>query len=418
MRLASPLALSLLAGTLSHALPPAQDKPTSTVSAAPSSVTFTAASTDTAVAADQLDQLSNFAQEQTNSTLSTNSKKRKGCSLSNVAVRREYSSLSKKERKSYTDAVLCLQKKRTKTPASLIPGSRSRFDDWVGTHLNQTLTIHYTGTFLAWHRYFIWQYEQALRNECGYTGYQPYWNWAKTAITGLENSPMLDGSDHSMSGNGEFIPGRGNVILGGNGLPEIAIPAGSGGGCVTSGPFKDMKVNLGPIALGLTNGSTVSNGDGLAYNPRCLKRDLTDYSNKKWANATSIVSLIVGNEDIESFQMQMQGVPGSGNIGVHGGGHYSIGGDPGRDLFISPGDPLFYLHHGMIDRAWWIWQQLDRKTRTSEKGISGTNTFLNTPPSANTTLDTLIDLGYSAGPPVTMNDLMSTTEGPMCYMYL
>lgn len=131
---------------------------------------------------------------------------------------------------------------------------------------------------------------------------------------------MLDGSAYSMSGNGEFIPGRGNVILGGNGLPEIPIPPGSGGGCVTSGPFKDMTVNLGPVALGLTNGSTISNGDGLSYNPRCLKRDLTDYTNKRWANATGVVSLILGNNNINDFQMAMQGVPGSGNIGVHGGG--------------------------------------------------------------------------------------------------
>jgi hypothetical protein len=87
-----------------------------------------------------------------------------------------------------------------------------------------------------------------------------------------------------------------------------------------SRPFKDMKVNLGPVALGLTNGSTVSNGDGLGYNPRCLQRDLTDYSNKRWANATSIVDLILRHKDIESFQMEMQGVPGSGAIGVHGGG--------------------------------------------------------------------------------------------------
>jgi tyrosinase len=169
----------------------------------------------------------------------------------------------------------------------------------------------------------VWQYEQALRNECGYKGYQPYWNWAKTAESGLENSPMLDGSDTSMSGNGAFIPGQGSVNLGGNGLPDILIPAGTGGGCVTSGPFKDMKVNLGPAALQLTNGSTIANGDGLSYNPRCLKRDLTDYANKKWANATAIVSLILQNKDIYDFQMTMQGVPGSGNIGVHGGGKCS-----------------------------------------------------------------------------------------------
>lgn len=149
MRFTLPLALSLLAGTLSHALPAPQDEPTATSDVAPSSVTFTSASTDTAVAADQLDQLASFAQEQVNATLAGNNKKRGGCNLSNVAVRREWNALSKSERKAYTAAVQCLQKKQTKTPASLIPGARSRFDDWVGTHVNQTMTIHYTGTFLG-----------------------------------------------------------------------------------------------------------------------------------------------------------------------------------------------------------------------------------------------------------------------------
>jgi hypothetical protein len=46
-------------------------------------------------------------------------------------------------------------------------------DDFVATHINQTLTIHYTGNFLSWHRYFTWLYEQALQTECGYTGTQP-----------------------------------------------------------------------------------------------------------------------------------------------------------------------------------------------------------------------------------------------------
>jgi tyrosinase len=216
---------------------------------------------------------------------------------------------------------------------------------------------------------------------------------------------MLDGSAFSMSGNGEFIPGGGNVNLGGNGLPDFLIPAGTGGGCIKSGPFN----------LGLTDGTTVSNGNGLSYNPRCLKRDLTDYSNKKFANAQALASLILDTKNVYDFQMQMQGVPGTDTIGVHGGGHYSMGGDPGRDLFSSPGDPLFYLHHGMIDRTWWVWQTLDLKNR--KNAIAGTGTFLNGPPSANTTLDTPIDLGYAAGPPVKMRDLMSTTEGPLCYIY-
>ncbi|KAF2192260.1 Di-copper centre-containing protein [Zopfia rhizophila CBS 207.26] len=420
MRLNTPVALCLLAGSLSNALPAPQENPTTTTLSDGATTTLpTAASKDTAVASDQLEQLASFAQDQASASLADSSSKQKrgSCTLGNLAIRREWGSLSASERKAYTNAVLCLQKKQANTPSSLIPGAKSRFDDWVGTHINQTMTIHYTGTFLAWHRYFTWQYEQALRNECGYKGYQPYWDWAKTAATGLANSPILDGSDTSMSGNGEFIPGQGNIILGGNGLPEIPIPAGTGGGCVTRGPFKDMNVNLGPVALGVPGGDTISNGDGLGYNPRCLKRDLTDWVNRRFANATSVVNTILKPKDIYDFQMTLQGYPGSGDIGVHGG-HYTMGGDPGRDLFVSPGDPLFYLHHGMIDRTWWIWQSLDYNKRTGASGIAGTGTFLNTPPSPDTTLDTVIDLGYAAGPPVKMADLLSTTEGPFCYIYL
>jgi tyrosinase len=326
MRFTSSVALTLLAGTLSNALPAPQDEATSTLTASTTTTVIqtsalpTAASDDTTVATEQIEQLAQFALQEANATLTNNASKRGSCNINNVAVRREWGALSNPERKAYTDAVLCLQKKTTKTPASLLPGARSRFDDWVGTHINQTQTIHYTGTFLGWHRYFTWQYEQALRNECGYKGYQPYWNWVKTAATGLENSAMLDGSAFSMSGNGEFIPGGGQVNLGGPGLPDFFIPAGTGGGCVKSGPFKDMKVNLGPVNLGLTNGSSISNGNGLSYNPRCLKRDLTDYCNKNFANAPALASLILGTKNVYDFQMEMQGIPGSDSIGVHGGG--------------------------------------------------------------------------------------------------
>lgn len=82
-------------------------------------------------------------------------------------------SLSQTERKSYISAVKCLQSKPARTPAEVAPGAKTRFDDYVATHINQTLAIHYTGNFLVWHRYYTWLYENALREECGYDGYQP-----------------------------------------------------------------------------------------------------------------------------------------------------------------------------------------------------------------------------------------------------
>lgn len=66
------------------------------------------------------------------------------CTLENVAVRREWSTLSSAEKTSYINAVQCLASKPSITPASLVPGARSRYDDFVATHINQTLTIHGT----------------------------------------------------------------------------------------------------------------------------------------------------------------------------------------------------------------------------------------------------------------------------------
>lgn len=224
-----------------------------------------------------------------------------------------------------------------------------------------------------------------------------------------------------MSGDGAFIANQQDIVLGASsGLPPIYLAPGTGGGCVKSGPFKDMKVNLGPAALDTPGGISVTNPNGpLAYNPRCLSRSLSDDVNQDYANASAVISVLLKPQNVYDFQMQMQGVPGSGNIGVHGGGHYSIGGDPGRDVFTSPGDPVFYLHHSQIDRIWWIWQMLSPSKRIySDSAIAGTNTFLDNPPSAATTRNDYIDFGHAGGPPRKIGDLLSTVDGPFCYIYL
>lgn len=218
-----------------------------------------------------------------------------------------------------------------------------------------------------------------------------------------------------MSGNGAFIPGKPDLMLQFPGFDPLTLPAGNGGGCVTSGPFKNMRVNLGPLP---PPGSNSTPGEGLAYNPRCLKRDIGSKINTLFANATSIHDLLTNYDDIASFQMNMQGAPGSGSIGVHGGGHYTIAGDPGGDTFTSPGDPAFYLHHGMIDRVWWLWQQQNLRKR--QNAVAGPGFLLGLAPAPNTTLDTLIDIGYADHTeigPIALRELMSTTSGPFCYTY-
>ncbi|KAK4122009.1 tyrosinase-like protein [Parathielavia appendiculata] len=326
------------------------------------------------------------------------------CNVGNVKIRREWRTLPKAQRKSYIQAVQCVQN----TPSILnpgVPGSKSLFDDFVFVHLLQTTTIHFTGNFLIWHRWYIHQYELKL-NACGYNGALPYWDWGFD-VDNPRASPVFDGSDTSMGSDGEFVPGGPLEILIPGTAEPIVLAKGTGGGCVFSGPFKNMTVHLGPI----------TQPDPTQDNPRCLKRDLNADAGKRFASFRNTTDLIVNSPNIEIFRTTMEADPGyiPNSLGVHGGGHFIISGDPGSDAFISPGDPAFYLHHAQIDRVYWIWQMLDLENR---QGVFGTNTLLNMPPSANTTVEDLIDLSPIAGP-VKIKTLMNTVGGtPLCYVYL
>ncbi|PWY88510.1 Di-copper centre-containing protein [Aspergillus heteromorphus CBS 117.55] len=377
------------------------------------STTDSDSSSAVAAAAAQISHLASHAYNETIANLPSSGP----CTRETLRIRRNWRAFSTPEKKAYIDSVLCLQSRPARTPSELAPGAKTRYDDFVATHINQTLEIHYTGTFLAWHRYFIYRFEQSLREECGYTGDYPYWDWGADASS-METSPVFDGTATSMSGNGAPIANEPPISLFLGNYPAIVLPAGTGGGCVTSGPFRNYTLNLGPAALSLPGAnSTFSAANPLAHNPRCLKRDLTTAILSRYNTYPQILSLITDSPDVWTFEMTMQGVPGSGSIGVHGGGHYAMGGDPGRDVFVSPGDVAFWHHHGMIDRVWWIWQSLDRQSR--EKEISGTGTFMNEPPSANTTLESVVDVGYvRAGETRRMSELMSTSGGLFCYAYL
>ena len=272
--------------------------------------------------------------------------------------------------------------------------------------------IHLTGNFLGWHRYFLWTYEQALRNECHYKGHQPYWNWGKYALDPL-NSPLFDGSDDSLSGDGSYYPHPGIAVTGAP-PPFDVIKPGKGGGCVKSGPFKNMVVSLGPVFPTIGGVPVNPRADGLGYNPRCLRRDISENAAVSTrTNAT--VSLLTQHSTIADFQTYLQGVFDKGILGVHGGGHFTIGGDPGGDFFSSSGDPAFWLHHANVDRIWWIWQNQDLAKR--QNAIAGQTHMMGD--GVPTTLNDDQHFQVNA-PSVKLKDLMSTTgglNGQFCYIY-
>ncbi|KAF7857108.1 uncharacterized protein EAF02_011341 [Botrytis sinoallii] len=168
------------------------------------------------------------------------------CTSENVLVRREWGALSSTEKKEYIAAVQCMTKLPPITPLSVVPGVRSRHDDFGAS------------IFLAWHRYYTWAYETALRDECGYNGTQPYWDWSSTDT--IAAHPLFDGSDTSIGGNGAYVEGYTDFII----LPTPVIvnvsgAAGTGGGCITDGPFSFS--NYMGASTGLqSNGHTATGG--------------------------------------------------------------------------------------------------------------------------------------------------------------
>ncbi|KNG48215.1 Di-copper centre-containing protein [Stemphylium lycopersici] len=325
------------------------------------------------------------------------------CTKDQIRIRRECTTrgdITASDKLAYIAAVQCITSSPSKLPPTQYPGAKTRFDDFVVIHMKNTLSIHGTGSFLSWHRYFTYAYENALRVECGYNGTQPYWDWGRYAAS-PETSPVFDGSETSMSGQGERVQHSSNGIK----------PAGNGGGCIASGPFKGMMVNLGPVAAADAPAPPRNpRTDGYGYNPRCIKRDISNYLTQLYATTPKIASLITNYKTIGPFQDAMQAP-----TGVHGAGHFTVAGDPGSDFYTSPGDPYFYLHHAMVDRTWYIWQSQDFANR--QQVIAGGTSMMGGGRAQS--LEDNIDLEVLNvdGKAYKIKELVSTVAGPFCYIY-
>ncbi|KAF5646981.1 tyrosinase central domain protein [Fusarium tjaetaba] len=246
-------------------------------------------------------------------------------------------------------------------------------------------------------------------------------DWTKIEKETFEKSEVFNRSATSLCRKGAPLNYTdSDVIIINSQYPNI-FPHCTGGGCVASRPFAYITVNLGPVGLALVGNKTDTSGAGCKYNPRCLKRDLTDEILYCYVNKTSFLTLLRDTDDIWWFQTIMSGPWGSRDIGIHPGAHNSLGGDPGRDFWVSPGEPAFWAHHANIDRVWWIWQMRDPEVRAANvsTAVNGPITMYDLyEPHKNATIFDLQNLGWVAeAQEVALGELMSTTEGMFCYIY-
>lgn len=223
-----------------------------------------------------------------------------------MAIRKDANTLSASERAEFVSAVHALK-------------TAGIYDQFVLRHANAIMSaIHRCPAFLPWHRRFIWDFERELQRVSGNPALGlPYWNWPE------------GGSDASMWGSD---------LLGGNGDPVSQV--------VADGAFRGGEwrvVNSSGVAVG-----PLTRAFGRESWARALPTQdeieevlaITPYDSAPW-NAGST----------PSFRNQLEGFRGPN---LHNRGHGWVGGS--MLPMTSPNDPVFFMHHCMVDKVWHEWQ--------------------------------------------------------------
>jgi len=252
------------------------------------------------------------------------------CTASTAVVRKEWTSMTRNERLAYISGIKCLQALPSRFPAGEIPAAINSFDDFTAVHIDQSFSIHISGTFLSWHREMLHILENELHSKCDYPAQLgiPYWDWVKDPL--LDVSPIFSGADDSLGSNGDPDPNPKPIQL----TPLVSIPHGTGGLCVTKGPFANMEVRFGPFSP-LIIPSGVIPADWRVSNPRCLTRDFNPYISTTHLNV-AFLGLLQASLTIADFQDRLTPTTvGATGLGLHRAGHLALGG-PASDFFASP----------------------------------------------------------------------------------
>ena len=184
------------------------------------------------------------------------------------------------------------------------------YDTFVRVHIENEAVAHGTAEFLPWHRWFIYQFELALRSVAD-PPYKcmslPYWDWELDAGNEETSSVFLPEAFSSFEGVNR------------NGRCRFQVNRQEGGGS-------------------------------------CLHRRF-NFDFPFWGEGR-IVALILRylqyGDDFSNDRTRVNGFRAALEGGPHAAPHNFIGGSMIDEN--APNDPLFWIHHANIDRIWSLWQ--------------------------------------------------------------
>ncbi|KAJ1915459.1 hypothetical protein H4219_004310 [Mycoemilia scoparia] len=199
---------------------------------------------------------------------------------------------------------------------------RGWMDSFARLHDTASHNIHGNDLFLIWHRAYIQHFESALQSiEPGLS--LPYWDWSIDAAS-PENSEIL-----------------GPAWFGGNGA--------GWNGCIMDG----LEANWGKL-----------------YPQRsCIQRAYRyGRSTGAFWPTGALNSIIQTSRSYSQLRTSIEN-------GSHGVVHLGLGGD--FSTMWAPIDPIFFMHHSMIDRLFLQWQMGDPGSRRFEvNGMDANNNWI------------------------------------------
>lgn len=182
--------------------------------------------------------------------------------------------------------------------------------------------------FLPWHRAYLWWLEQSLQEIVQEPVALPWWDWtAEPGVPDAYAAPELNGEPNPLFKSRAFVP--------------------------TANPPIDADTQRDPGA-----------------NPQAVL-----------PSADEIIDLL-NDSDWASFSDRLEQ--------FHDDVHVWVGGDM-QDITTAAYDPIFFAHHCMVDRIWYLWQ-----TQYGEENIPGALKDLELIPFGKRTSDVLSvqRLGY------------------------
>ncbi|KAI9352030.1 hypothetical protein BDR26DRAFT_850241 [Obelidium mucronatum] len=292
----------------------------------------------------------------------------------NPKVRMEWNQMSASQKSLYVQATQALAAR----PAS---GQYSNpaimgWHDFVQTHSDQAYWAHGNAQFYPYHRAMVWQFELALVS----TGIWPsnlgvpYFDWSAVSQNWWTHDIFTDQYFGEISSSD---PDR----------------------CVLTGAFSKSKYQVPQ-----NDRNRVVTGD-----QKCLRRNA---QRSPLTDAVTITQSLAATSFV-TFTSQAPGVYYD-STNYHADGHGVLGG-PGGDMAnpsVSPNDPIFWLHHGLVDKYWWRWQQ---QCEQFKQDYGGNLMRADDPMSGGTAIASSNQ--YVESWPFVVAQLLDTQGDTLCYTY-